>query len=66
MSDFLKNMETTIRDATKLKKVMLKKGLKRAKAKCPECEGYIYGVLAGPKNHLHFVCVGSCKRRMME
>lgn len=59
-------IKTTMRDADKLKKVMLKRGLHAAKAKCPECEGYLVAVLLGRKNHIHMHCTGSCKRKMME
>jgi len=46
--------------------VMLKKGLRQARAKCPECEGELRGALAGPRNHMRFYCTGPCKRQMME
>ena len=36
-SGFMASVRTTIRDAMKLKAVMLKKGLRQARAKCPEC-----------------------------
>jgi hypothetical protein len=52
--------------ATKLKKVMLKRGLTTAKARCDLCEGYLYGTLAGHKNHLHMRCDGPCKSFFME
>lgn len=57
---------TTVRDAFKLKKVMLKRGLRRARAKCPECEGMLHAVLAGKRNHIHFNCDGPCNRSLME
>ncbi len=57
---------TTFRDGAKLKKVMLTRGLSRARAKCPECGGMLHGVLAGRRNHLHMVCDGPCRRKMME
>lgn len=37
--DFMASVRTTIRDAAKLKAVMLKKELRQARAKCPECGG---------------------------
>jgi transcription elongation factor Elf1 len=59
---FLKIFET----AQKLKQVMLKKKLTRAKAKCPHCEhGILYGTLNGHKNHLHMKC-SSCPIVLME
>ena len=66
MSDFLLTVRSTIRDATKLKKVMLDRNLRAAKAKCPECGGMLQGRLAGRKNHMRFWCEGTCKRSMME
>jgi uncharacterized protein with PIN domain len=64
--DFMASIRSTIRDAGKLKAVMLKKGLRQARAKCPECEGELRGALAGPRNHMRFWCTGTCKRQMME
>jgi len=52
--------------ATKLKKVMLKRGVTRAKAKCEACEGYLHGTLLGKKQHLHMHCDGPCKAIFME
>jgi len=46
-SDFMASIRSTIRDAGKLKAVMLKKGLRQARAKCPECEGELRGAAAG-------------------
>ena len=55
-----------LREAVKLKKVMKKKGIRRARAVCPECGGILHGVLAGKRDHLHVHCDGPCKRAMME
>lgn len=67
MSDnLLLTVKSTIRDAMKLKKVMMGRNLRAAKAKCPECGGMLQGRLAGRKNHLRFWCDGECKRQMME
>jgi uncharacterized protein with PIN domain len=63
---FMKTVASTMRDAIKLKSVMLKKNLTEARAKCPECEGELHGGLAGPKKHMRFWCDGPCKRQMME
>jgi hypothetical protein len=50
----------------KLKKVMLRRAITAARAKCPFCEaGFLHGRLAGPKKHLHMACDG-CEVRMME
>ena len=64
--DFFDAIKSTIRDAGKLKAVMLEKGLTAARAKCPECGGEMQGRLAGPKKHMRFWCDGTCKRTMME
>ena len=64
--DFMATMRSTLRDATKLKSIMLNKGLRAARAKCPECSGEMHGRLAGHKNHMRFWCTGTCKRQMME
>lgn len=51
----------------KFKKVMLKKGLTRARAKCPkpDCSGMLHGALLGPKKHMHFHC-DTCDMKGME
>jgi hypothetical protein len=64
--DFIKIMRTTMRDAAKLKQVMIKKNLYAAKAKCPECEGYLMGTRSRYNGHIHMHCTGPCGRRMME
>lgn len=64
--DMLKQMQEVLEMGTKLKAVMLKRGLVRAKAKCKRCDGYLQGVLAGPKKHLHMRCDGTCNAFMME
>jgi hypothetical protein len=64
--DFLKKMEEVFEMGAKLKKVMLKRGLTQAKAKCARCTGMLHGQLAGRKQHLHMHCDGPCKAMMME
>jgi hypothetical protein len=64
--DFMASVRSTIRDAVKLKAVMLRKGLREARAKCPECGGELHGRLAGARNHMRFWCDGTCNRQMME
>ena len=64
--DFMKAVRSTLRDAAKLKKVMVAKNLYAAKAKCPECEGFLVGTRSKYNGHLHMHCTGSCKRKMME
>jgi hypothetical protein len=48
------------------KRQMLKAGDKAASKKCPFCEGRWHFVLAGPRNHIHGACDGTCKRSIME
>lgn len=63
---FLKKMEQVFDMGAKLKKVMLKRGITRAKARCELCDGYLQGALVGRKNHLHMRCDGTCGSMMME
>lgn len=64
--DFFAQFEDVIRTAEKFKKVMLKRGLKRARCECPRCGKFIHGRIAGPRNHLHMACEGQCGMNMME
>ena len=59
-------IEDTMKKALVMKANMKKKGITRAKAKCPYCDGYWHGRLAGPKQHLHMGCDGDCGAMMME
>lgn len=63
---FMDRFGSVIETATKLKKVMLKKGLTRARCECPRCGSFIHGRIAGPRNHLHMACEGGCGMSMME
>jgi hypothetical protein len=66
MTDFLAWADKVLDAATKLKKVMQKKRITSAKAKCPMCaEGFLHGRLAGRKQHLSMWCDG-CTVQMME
>jgi hypothetical protein len=65
-SEFWKKAEAILPKASIMKKNMLDKGLTRAKAKCPFCEGHWHARLAGKKNHFHMRCDGDCKSFMME
>ena len=64
-SDFVEKFRVAFDTATKLKRVMQKKSLRVAKAKCPKCDGLIYGRLCGPKDHIHMAC-DTCDLRVME
>lgn len=57
---------STITDGMKMKKQMLKKGIRSARVHCPKCDGHLHARLAGRNNHLRFWCDGPCKRQMME
>ena len=63
---FARTVETTLRDMLKLKTVMLKKDLTAAKARCPECGGWLQGRLVGRRQHMRLWCEGSCKRSALE
>ena len=60
------DLKVTLETAQKLKAVMKRQNLRKAKAKCPRCEGYIWGTLNGKKDHLHMRCDGPCKMFLME
>lgn len=66
--EFIARMSEILDAGTKLKKVMLKRGIRLAKAPCPICgNGMLHGSLAGSKNHLHMYCDGEgCNAMMME
>ena len=64
--DFLAWAEKVLVAGLKLKKVMRKKGVTSAKAKCPLCaEGFLHGRIVGRKQHMHMWCDG-CTAQMME
>lgn len=56
-SDFMDKILERVKTALKIKKIMLKKNLTRARCKCPHCQdGMINATLAGPKKHIHARC----------
>jgi len=66
-------MESMLRNFKRgmtMKRNMLNRKLRRAKAKakCPDpnCDGWWFGILAGPRNHIHVHCTGTCRFKMME
>lgn len=63
--DYDKIFSEIPKKASIMKKNMEAKGLLRAKAKCPYCEGYWHAALMGKHKHIHFHCDGSCKSMMM-
>lgn len=66
MSNLLDQFRDVIDTAVKFKKVMQKKGIKRARCVCPRCGSFIHGCLSGPRNHLRMTCEGKCGMNMME
>jgi hypothetical protein len=64
MENFRKHVAKVMELAGKLKVVMQKKGLRRARAKCPDCPGkFLNGTLNGKKDHMHFCC--DCRKMSM-
>ena len=59
-------LNITLRDAMKMKKVMLRRKLTTARAHCPDCDGMLHAGLAGSKNHIRFMCDGTCGKNLME
>lgn len=68
LSDFSEQVKKVMAFASRLKQVMLSKGKKVVRCKCPDHpETFVHARLAGPRNHLHFACeVSDCRYRMME
>ncbi len=63
-AEFRKHLFHVMELASKLKKVMLKRGLRRARAPCPDCPGkFLNGTLNGKRDHMHFVC--DCRKLSM-
>lgn len=57
MSKDFSEISAILETHVKMKKVMLKKGVRAAKAPCPHCKkGFLHGRLAGRKDHLHMWC----------
>jgi len=68
-ADWMKDAVADIHTAMKLKEVMVRKGIRSAKAKCPKCGNEtMQGRLAGPRNHIRFWCdtEGCTLTKMME
>lgn len=54
---FEQQVNETIEVATKMRKIMERKKISRARAKCPRCgKGFVHAVLVGPKKHMHMQC----------
>jgi len=63
---FMERIERVLPKATIMKDNMKKKGLTRARAKCPFCAGEWHAILAGRKQHFHMRCDGDRGSIMME
>lgn len=62
--EFRKHVTKTFELATKLKKAMLKKKLRRARARCPDCpDKFLHGTINGKRDHLHMSC--DCRKYTM-
>ncbi|WP_411037680.1 hypothetical protein [Shinella sp. BYT-45] len=64
--DFRKSVAEIFTTGLKLKKVMQKKRLTRARCVCPRCGGMIHAALIGSRQHLHMACQGGCGMQMLE
>ena len=64
--EFLERVGRVFPKAIIMKENMKKKGLVRARAKCPFCAGEWHAILAGRKQHFHMRCDGDCGSMMME
>ena len=62
--------ESTLHDAMRLKKVMIKKNMSKARAKCPapNCGGMLHGFTYKGRGGLciRMYCDGPCARSMIE
>lgn len=64
--DFFAQFRDVIDTAVKLKKVMKKKGLSRARCICPRCGKHIHASISSYNGHMHMACEGQCGMAMME
>lgn len=62
----IEELRKTIDIAERFKVSMQKRRLRRARCICPRCGDMIWGRLAGPKDHLHMHCKGTCGLVYME
>lgn len=63
---FRKSIVEVLDTAGKLKKMMIRKRLTRARCVCPRCGGMIQAALHGSRQHLHMACEGRCGMQLME
>lgn len=67
--EFMRHVAQVVETSIKLKRVMLKRGLKRARANCPRCgvAGALRGALVGSRNHMRMWCeTPGCSMELME
>lgn len=70
--DFGEQVGRVLVTALKMKTVMLRRGLTRARAVCPAHEAsgvthYLHGAIVGPRQHFHMACdEPKCHMRIME
>ena len=67
--EFQRHVAEVLTTMVKLKRVMLARGLRRAKTKCPRCGcvGALQGGLVGQRNHMRMWCeTPSCSMEAME
>ena len=63
--DFSKAIKT-LELMLKMKKRMNEKGLRAAKAKCPECDGHLYMSISKYNGHAVMSCDGTCGTAIRE
>lgn len=67
---FARHVALVLETSIKLKRSMIKRGLRRARAICPRCgggDGTLQGALVGPRNHLRMWCdTPGCSMEVME
>lgn len=65
-SDFWNKFGDVIDTAVKFKKVMKRKGLRRARCVCPRCGKHIHGSISSYNGHFHMRCETTGCMAMME
>ena len=63
---FIRLMEKRLPNAMKMKKVMLKQQIRKARYKCEECDGHWHATINGSRHHIHIRCDGTCGFFFME
>lgn len=63
---FIRLMEKRLPNAMKMKKIMLKQQIRKAKYRCEECNGYWHATIGGSRHHIMIRCDGTCNFVFME